>query len=156
MILRARPDILRFFRQTKGSTAVEFAIIGSIFMLVIAGAFDFGHAFYMKQVITNASREGARYGITYQTDATGARIAPSALSPTIQSYIQTKYLTGGTLPSNANPSITPAGAGYASGAKGAPVQVTVSATKYWFLVSGFIPGLGKTKTITASTVMLCE
>jgi Flp pilus assembly protein TadG len=40
MMPRGKPDILRFFRQTKISTAVEFAIIGSILMLFIAGAFD--------------------------------------------------------------------------------------------------------------------
>ena len=110
----------------------------------------------MKQAITNASREGARYGITYQTNTSGVRIAPSALNPTIQNYILTKYLTNAMLPSDANPTVTLGGTGYTTGTKGSGVEVTVTATKTWFMVSGFIPGLGNQKTLPAKTVMLCE
>ena len=69
MTWKAKPHILRFLRRTKGAVAVEFALIGTLFILLIAGVLDFGHAWYMKQAITNASREGARYGITYQTNS---------------------------------------------------------------------------------------
>jgi hypothetical protein len=110
----------------------------------------------MKQAITNASREGARYGITYQTNASGDRIAPSALNPTIQTYILTKYLANAALPGDANPAVNVGGTGYATGTKGAGVEVTVTATKTWFMVSGFIPGLGTQKMLAAKTVMLCE
>ena len=156
MTWKARPHILGFLGRTKGAVAVEFAIIGTLFLLLIAGVLDFGHAWYMKQAITNASREGARYGITYQTNTSGVRIAPSALNPSIQSYIQTKYLTNAMLPSDANPTVTLGGPGYTTGTKGAGLEVTVAATKTWFLVSSFIPGLGSQKTLTAKTVMLCE
>ena len=123
---------------------------------MIAGVLDFGHAWSMRQVITNASREGARYGITYQTNSSGVRIAPSTLNPTIESYILTKYLANATLPSDANPTISLAGTGYTTGDKGSGVEVTVTAIKTWFVVLGFIPGLGNQKTPTAKTVMLCE
>ena len=156
MTWKAKPHILLFLRRTKGAVAVEFAVIGTLFLLLIAGVVDFGHAWFMKQAITNASREGARYGITYQTNSSGVRIAPSSLSPTIQTYIQTKYLTNAALPSDANPIVTLGGAGYTTGTKGAGLEVTVAATKTWFLVSSFIPGLGSQKTLTAKTVMLCE
>jgi Flp pilus assembly protein TadG len=156
MTWKDRPHILGFLRQTKGVVAVEFAILGTLFALVIAGVLDFGHAFYMQQAITNASREGARYGITYTTNSSGVRIAPNALNPTIQNYILTKYLTNGVLPSDANPSVTLGGAGYTTGTKGSGLEVTVTATKTWFMVSGFIPGLGNQKTLGAKTVMLCE
>jgi Flp pilus assembly protein TadG len=149
-------NVRDFWCQTNGAVMVEFAIVGTLFLVLIAGVLDFGHAWFMKQVITNASREGARYGITYQTNSSGVRIAPSALNPTIKNYILTKYLTTGILPSDANSDITVAGTGYSSGTKGAPVEVTVTAIKTWFLVSGFIPGLGTQKTLAAKTVMLCE
>ncbi len=68
MTWKARPHILGFLRQTKGAVAVEFAIVGTLFLLLIAGVVDFGHAYYMKQVITSASQEGARYGITYASE----------------------------------------------------------------------------------------
>lgn len=156
MTWAAKPHIRRFLGRTKGAVAVEFAIIGTVFLILIAGIVDFGHAWYMRQVITNASREGARYGITYTTNASGVRIAPNALNPTIQNYILTRYLTNAVLPINANPIVALGGAGLTTGTKGAAVEVTVTATKTWFLVSGFIPGLGDQRTLAARTVMLCE
>jgi Flp pilus assembly protein TadG len=148
--------ILGFWRQTKGAVAVEFAILATIFLVLIAGILDFGHAWYMKQVITNASREGARYGITYQTNTSGVRIAPSALNPTIQTYIQTNYLANAALPCDANPTIILGGAGYTSGTKGAGLEVTVSATKTWFMIASFVPGMSEQQSLSAKTVMLCE
>ena len=156
MTWKDRPHILGFLRQTKGSVTVEFAIIGTLFLLLIAGVVDFGHAYYMKQVITSASQTGARYGITYASNTSGVRITPNALNPTIQNYVLTNCLSNGVLPSDANPSITLGGAGLTTGTKGAGLEVTVTATKTWFILSGFIPGLGKHTTLTAQTVMLCE
>jgi len=156
MTWKAKPHILRFSGRDKGAVAVEFAIVGTLFLLLIGGVVDFGHAYYMKQAITNASREGARYGITYTTNTSGVRIAPANLNPTIANYILTNYLTNAMLPSDANPSVTLGGAGYTTGTKGSGLEVTVTATKTWFMVSGFIPGFGNQKTLTAKTVMLCE
>jgi len=48
----------------KGTAAVEFAIVLPFLVLLIFGTIEFGLMFYNKQVITNASREGARAGIT--------------------------------------------------------------------------------------------
>jgi len=76
--------------------------------------------------------------------------------PTIQTYILTKYLANAALPGDANPTVSLGGAGYTSGTKGTGLEVTVTATKTWFLVSGFIPGLGTQKMLAAKTVMLCE
>jgi Flp pilus assembly protein TadG len=153
---KGKSNILHFLRHTRGAVAVEFALISTVFILLLGGVFDFGHAYYMKQVITNASREGARYGVTYKSNAVNVRIAPNAFSPSIDTYIKTKYLASGGLPSDANPKVTLGGAGLTTGTKGSPVEVTVTATKTWFLVSGLIPGLGNHKTLTAKTVMLCE
>jgi len=48
----------------KGGAAVEFAIVLPFLVLLVFGAIEFGVLFYNKQVITNASREGARAAIT--------------------------------------------------------------------------------------------
>ena len=48
----------------KGVAAVEFAIVLPFLVLLVFGTIEFGLMFYNKQVITNASREGARAGIT--------------------------------------------------------------------------------------------
>jgi Flp pilus assembly protein TadG len=153
---KGKSNILHFLRHTKGAVAVEFAIICTLFILLLGGVIDFGHAWYMKQVITNASREGARYGVTYRSDASGARVAPNAFSPSISTYIKNNYLNSVALPSDANPTVSLGGAGLTTGTKGTALEVTVTAKKTWFLVSGLVPGLGDYKTLTAKTVMLCE
>lgn len=47
----------------QGATVVEFAIILPLLITLIFGIIEFGLFLYNKQVITNASREGARAGI---------------------------------------------------------------------------------------------
>ena len=169
MTRKSKSPILDFWRQNKGAVAVEFALIATVFFLLVAGVIDFGYAYYMKQTITNASREGARYGITYRTDSNGARIAPDDItSPTIKDYVlktsaQNSNKGGfglkSLLPSNANPDVTfptTTPDGYTTGTKGYPIQVKVTAVYHWFMISGFIPGMADTVTLTASTIMLCE
>ena len=43
----------------KGAALIEFAIVLPLLLLLVFGAIEFGLLFYNKQVITNASREGA-------------------------------------------------------------------------------------------------
>jgi Flp pilus assembly protein TadG len=157
--LKMRPGkqrIRRFGMDTTGAAAVEFALVSSLLLLLFVGIIDFGHAWYMRQVITNASREGARYGIIYRTDANGNRIAASALSRSISSYLLNDYKLTSILPADASPNITPRGAGYTSTQKGDQLEVEVTATKTWFIVSSFVPGLGNSLTLKATTVMLIE
>jgi len=53
-----------YLRNNKGVAAVEFAICLPILILLLFGLIEFGLLFYNQQVITNASREGVRAGIT--------------------------------------------------------------------------------------------
>ena len=141
-------------RRTEGVVAVEFAILGTILLLFIGGIIDLGHAWYMKQVVTNASREGARYGVTFRVDSHAARIKPNAISPSISSYVTNNYLSNATLPSDANPTVIPSGTGYTSGVKGDPLQVTVTAVKTWWLIGTLI---GQPRiTLQATTMMQLE
>ena len=47
-----------------GAAMVEFAIVLPLLLILVFGIIEFGVMFYDKAVITNASREGARAGIT--------------------------------------------------------------------------------------------
>jgi hypothetical protein len=47
-----------------GSALVEFAFVLPLLLIIVFGIIEFGVMFYDKAVITNASREGARAGIT--------------------------------------------------------------------------------------------
>jgi len=51
------------FKNQRGGAAVEFAIIVPLLALILFGTIDFALLFYNKQVLTNASREGARAAI---------------------------------------------------------------------------------------------
>ena len=53
-----------YLQNNRGAAAVELAICLPILILLVCGSIEFGLLFYNEQVITNASREGVRAGIT--------------------------------------------------------------------------------------------
>lgn len=83
-----------------GVAMVEFAIILPLLILILFGAIEFGLAMFNKQVITNASREGARYGIV---DDSGSRRSPSEIENVVNNYAANRLITFGT---NASPDTT--------------------------------------------------
>ena len=147
-------DAKRGIRGEHGAIAVEFAILLPVFLLLVGGILDFGHAFYIKQVVSNASREGARYGARYTTNTAGTHLIPTAFSPTIASWVSSKYSS--LLPADAALQVTPGGDGYTSGTAGADLSVAVTATKHWWVVGSLVPGLGTTKAVSATTWMKVE
>ena len=53
------------WRNHRGASAVEFALILPLLIVILFGIVEFGLLMYNKAVITNASREGARAGIVF-------------------------------------------------------------------------------------------
>jgi Flp pilus assembly protein TadG len=147
-------DAMWRLRSERGAVSVEFAIILPVLLLITFGIIDFGHAWYLKQTVTDASREGARYGSRYTTNAAGAHLIPNVFSPTIAAWVTSKYAS--LMPADANLQVTPGGAGYTSGAPGADLSVAVSATKTWWVVGKLVPGLGTTTTVSSTTWMKVE
>jgi Flp pilus assembly protein TadG len=159
-----------FFRglakKSEGAAAVEFAIVLNLLLLLIMGMIDFGHAYFMKQIIINASREGARYGVVYQNYVgTNNRKPPAAYTPSIQNWVLQPPPAGeygliNLLPADANATVTVAGAGYVSGQVGADLSVTVTCQKRWIVLDRimklFGSSLNNTITLTAVTVMRVE
>ncbi len=143
----------RFLRQSDGAALVEFAILCSVFLLIVLGILEFGLLWYTKQVITNATREGARYGIAWDTKADGTRKAPKDFSPSIESVVN-NYITG-RIPS-VNCTVTVENnTAYQTGTKGSDLIVRVACTNAYDLLGGFIPAL-RNITFNAQTVMKCE
>jgi hypothetical protein len=54
----------RKINNQNGAAMVEFAIVLPLLLILVFGIIEFGVMFYDKAVITNASREGVRAGIT--------------------------------------------------------------------------------------------
>ena len=84
--------IRRLSKTSNGSVAIEFAVMLTILVAIIFGIIDFGDMLYIKHIITNASREGARYGVTYRVDSNNNRIQPSNQTTEINNVIN-NYLT---------------------------------------------------------------
>jgi len=55
----------------RGQSLVEFALVLPLLVLIVAGIFDLGRAFFASITITNAARVGARYGTLHPSDFTG-------------------------------------------------------------------------------------
>lgn len=148
-------QLLKLGRLQEGVAALEFALCLIPLLLIVGGIMDYGQLWYMESVIATASREGARYATRYQTDpTTGVRLAPSALTPSVQSYVSSNY--AGLLPSDANLKVIPGDTGYTSTTQGAPVKIQVTAEKYWFFLGNFLPGLQNPQLLSSSTVMSLE
>src|SRR5262245_33683902 len=69
----------------RGVIAAEFAILLPVLLLIVFGTMEFGMMMYGREIVTNATREGARYGIVAQT--------PPVSAGTMISQATT-YLTG--------------------------------------------------------------
>lgn len=68
-------DNLNLIRNEKGTTVVETAIIIMLLLTFIFGIIEFGLLLFDKQVLTNASREGARAGIVVGLGRSGGNDA---------------------------------------------------------------------------------
>jgi hypothetical protein len=86
------------FSET-GAVSVEFAAIAVLLLTLIFGAIDFGLMLFNKQVITNAAREGARYGIVQRP--LGERVTAAEVRARVLSYCQDNLVTGASDPTGA-------------------------------------------------------
>jgi Flp pilus assembly protein TadG len=153
---------LKRISATDGMAVVEFAIILSVFLMMLLGIIEFGYDWYLKHALTNASRDGARYGVMYKTNtATNLQVYPSGLPSgtwsTIATVVQNEL--NGELPSAIASSVqvTCSGTAWTSATPnpGDPLTVTVTATKDWSALGALIPSLNN-KTISVQTTMNLE
>ena len=64
--MKARKNLDRWIpRRASGQTLLEFSLVIIFLVLVLIGTIDFARFFYTYATISNAAREGARFGIIY-------------------------------------------------------------------------------------------
>ena len=82
-------------KRQEGASAVEFAIILPLLLILVFGIIEFSILFYDKAMITNASREGAREGIVYRYDPDGVLNHPSdsEIVATVAQYVQNHLIS---------------------------------------------------------------
>ncbi len=122
--------------RQKGQTVVEAALVLPVLLVMLMAVLSFGLMFSVELVITNACREGARFGTLGKS----------------QSEITTKisnYLSNATLPPG-TPVITVTGAG---GASGTDVAVVVTYPVQLFIP---VPGLPNPVNVQSQAIMRIE
>jgi len=130
----------RYRKKRRGAAAVEFALVAPLFFLLVFGMIEFGRMVMVQQVLTNASREGARTAVLDGTTLTDVQ-------QIVGVYLAASGINGATLTTvPANP---------ATADFGDPVTVTISIP---FSAVSWLPTpmyLGA-KTLSASSVMRRE
>ena len=89
-----RVSIYKKLRDQKGATTVEFAFVAILFVFLFLGIIDFGLLLYNQQVITNAGREGARYGVVARPE--GYKINEAAVEAKVNSFASSHLVYHGT------------------------------------------------------------
>lgn len=131
-----------FRRNRRGAAAVEFAVVAPVFFLLVFGMIEYGRMCMVQQVITNASREGARLAVL--DGATYAEIDASVDA----------YMTAASI-NPASVTVTVAPNPPSTAEFGDPVTVTVSVPfnqVSWLPSPMYLGG----QTLSASTVMRRE
>jgi len=75
----------------RGAGMVEFAVVATVFLLLLFGIVDFGRAVFTYHAVANAAREGSRYAMVR-----GSSCAVSgcpATSASIQTYVRGRNST---------------------------------------------------------------
>jgi Flp pilus assembly protein TadG len=131
-------------RDERGASAVEFAFIVPLLILLVIGIAEFGHAFQVQGTLSAAAREGVR-DMALQNDPAEARAvarqAASSLDPALtdaQITIKLEGSTAQTCPTTAT-----------AGSKSVRLTITYPMP---FLTSFLGSGL----TLTGTGVMRCN
>jgi len=80
-----RNPFRRFINSRKGATAVEFALIAPVFLIMVIGVFELGRAMWIKASMQYAVEETTRYAI----------VNTGASTSTLAAYAQSAYSSSG-------------------------------------------------------------
>ncbi len=137
--------IIKRLRCQKGVAAVEFAIILPVLMMIVLGIIEFGLLMYDKQVITNASREGARIGIS------DAVVSDADIEAVVDNYVTNNLITFGSTPTSPVTTIEPADR--TGMVFGEDVTVTVTYDYDFLMLPNFVADFAGVQTLATTTVM---
>ena len=167
--MKNKPEF-EMIQNERGGSLVEFAIVMPLLFMILFGIIDFGILLYDKAVITNAGREGARFGIVQvlnESNGEPTRHSATEISDVVSTYCTDRLVT---FEENVNVSVLPKAyrwnetdetydeisLGSAKFGDDLRVQVTYS---YTYLAIPKIPGVGlddATVDLTTTTVMKYE
>ena len=132
--------MLSRLRNNHGVALVEFALVLPILLVLLFGIIEFGLILYFQGVVSAASREGARRGITVGRPAD------------IKEWVEGTYCPGLIPGCVATPT-------YGTQLAGDPLTVSVQYEYDYVVIANLILGLagsGGTITLTGTTTMYYE
>lgn len=152
------------WKDQKGAAAVEFAIVLPLLLTLVFGIIEFSLAMYDKAMITNASREGARFGIVYRVVADPVNTGETMYQPpteaeileVVNNYLGDNLVTFGE---STGAAVTRTfDDNDASGAlsSGDSMTVTVDYTYGYLVIPNFIGDIAGPLNMRATTVMMME
>lgn len=113
-----------------GATAVEFAVVLPLLLLVIFAIIEFSVVMYNKAMITDASRNGARTGVMYRWPEP---VPESEIREIVENHLQERLITFANDASDL-PIIRINGAG---GSKGDLLTIEVDYAHRFLILPGF-------------------
>ncbi len=140
--MRITAKIARLVRGARGSVAVEFALFTPFFLMLLFGVVELGGAWFQRQMLVSASREGARLGSLLND----AENSAAKVEQTVRNYLtqagypgQLSVVTSGT-----------------DGATGTQVRVTVTSPYRFPVLGSLVPDQLASVTLRAVTIMRHE
>jgi Flp pilus assembly protein TadG len=123
-------------RREQGATAVEFALVVLIFLILLLGIVDFGLYFYNDLQLTHVARDAARYLSVNDTAAADTTINDGS-SRLVSASITSRAVSPAAQP-------------------GGPSTITLEASYTFLTPLPQLVGIGRTMGIDASAVMMRE
>ncbi len=133
----------RLFKEATGASAVEFALVLPLLLMLILGMVEFGTLFYRQAIISWSSREAARTGIVQTIPKPTAGQVEAVVS-----FVLNKASLG-----TAKVAVTVTGAG---GAFGTDLVVLVESPYRFQFLPALAPGMPSSVTLRGRTVMKNE
>ncbi|MGY1712393.1 TadE/TadG family type IV pilus assembly protein [Geodermatophilus sp. SYSU D00758] len=131
---------MRRLRSERGASAVEFAFIVPLLIVLVLGIAEFGRAFQVQGTLTAAAREGAR-AMALQNDRALARAAVQDAAASLDPAVTSAQIA--ITPTSCPVTVTGAGT--------TNVEVTISYPMPY--LTGFF---GSTVQLTGTGVMRCN
>lgn len=126
---RAFRGLRRFGVETGAGPIVEFAIIVPVLLLLVLGAIDLGRAFFQKNNLVSAVREGARFA------AVQANVCSAATQTAIRNRVRGYFSSVGdsaSAPANTAAAIPVSVLGTNPCTTGQPTSITVGIATYTY------------------------
>lgn len=127
----------RMVESDRGQALVEFALVVPLLLMLVIGIFEFGRAWNVYQVLTEAARAGARAAVVAD-----AGVSEDSVFATIRHTLS----RAGLDPSSANISLT----GWRSGT-GTPASVTIQFPYRFVFLRPFMGWTSQGAAITLAT-----